>query len=160
MANTTTPGTSKELVARMDEGWRRFREAVRNVGRAKMDDATGGGWTYHDLIAHVAGWHDLAVRRMRVYRIEGRYPEYNAGVPGIVPFADGDEYNARLVSSHRLVGPEALTDELDTTFRALRAEIAQLSDEQVYANDGWVVGVVAGNTYDHYSEHAAELGIA
>ena len=157
MANITTPGTSNELLDRMDEGWRRFREAVRAVGRAKMDDATSGGWTYHDLIAHVAGWHDLTARRMRVYRTEGRSPEYNAGVPGIAPFADGDEYNARLVSSHRLVGPEALTDELDTTFRALRAEIAQLTDDQVCANDGWVVSVVAGNTYDHYGEHATEL---
>lgn len=159
MANITTPDTSKELLARMDEGWHRVRLAVRNVGRAKMGEATGGGWTYHDLVAHIAGWHDLTARRMRVYRSEGWYPEYNAGVLGIAPFADGDAYNARLVSSHRLVGPEALTDELDTTFRALRAEIAQLSDEQACANDGWVVSVVAGNTYDHYVEHATELGI-
>ena len=157
MASIATPGTSRELLARMDEGWRRFREAVRNVGRAKMDEATGGGWTYHDLVAHVAGWHDLTARRMRVYRTDGRRLEHNEGIPGIAPFADGEEYNVRLLSSHRLVGPEALTDELDTTFRALRAEIAQLSDDQVCASDAWAVSVVAGNTYDHYIEHASEL---
>jgi hypothetical protein len=160
MASTTTPAISKEqLLAKMDDGWRRFREAVRHVGRGKMDEPTGGGWTYHDLFAHVAGWHDLTARRMRVYRTEGRYPEYNEGVPGVAPFRDGDEFNARLVSSHRLVGPEALTDELDTTFRTLRAEIAQLSDEAIRANDAWVVSVVDGNTYGHYEEHAKELGI-
>ena len=160
MASTTTPAISREqLLARMDEGWRRFREAVRHVGRAKVDEPSGGGWTYHDLFAHIAGWHDLTARRMRVLRTEGRYPEYNQGVGGIAPFKDGDEFNARLVSSHRLVGAEALTDELDTTFRSLRAEIAQLSDEQVSANDGWVISVVGGNTFGHYEEHATELGL-
>jgi hypothetical protein len=160
MASTTTPGTSKELLARMDEGWRLFREAVRDVGRAKMDEPTGGGWTFHDLFAHVAGWHDLTARRLRVYRTEGRFPQYNEGVGGIPRFKDADEFNARLVSSHRLVGAEALTDELDTTFRALRAEIAELSDAQVHANAGWAIAVAGSNTYGHYAEHAKELGQA
>lgn len=154
---TNEVSSSNELLARMDEGWRRFREAVRHVGRAKMDEPTGAGWTYHDLFAHIAGWHDLTARRTRVYRTEGRYPEYNEGVGGIAPFADVDDFNARLVSSHRLVGAEALTDELEVTYRALRAEIAQLSDEQVRANDDRVIAIVAGNTYGHYQEHAKEL---
>ena len=159
MASTTIPATSNELLARVDEGWRSFREAVRHVGRARIDEPTGGGWSYHDLFAHIAGWHDLTARRMRVYRTEGRFPGYNEGVGGIAPFKDADEFNARVVSSHRLVGPEALTDELDTTFRALRAEVAQLSEEQVRANAGWVIAVTGGNTYGHYEEHATELGL-
>ena len=79
---------------------------------------------------------------------------------GIAAFANADEYNARLISSHRLVGPEALIDELDTTFRSLRSELVQLSDAQIHADDGRVIAVVAGNTYGHYEEHAAELGLA
>ena len=161
MASTTTPVISSqaELLARVDLGWRVFREAVRHVGRAKIDEPTGAGWTYHDLVAHVAAWHDLAARRLRILRTEGRFPGYNEGVAGIAPFKDADEFNERVRASHRLVGAEALTDELDTTFRALRAEVAQLSDEQVRANAGWVVAVTGGNTYGHYLEHASELGI-
>ena len=153
------PSTARELLERVDDGWRRFREAVRHVGRARMDDQAGGGWTYHDLFAHIAGWQDLTARRMRVTKTEGRFPEYNEGVGGIASFADADEFNARLVSSHRLVGPEALTDELETTFRALRSEIAQFTDDQVRANGSWVISVVGGNTYGHYEEHATELGL-
>src|SRR5258706_2151256 len=158
MASTTIPATSKELLARVDESWRGFREAVRHVGRAKMDEQTGGGWTFHDLFAHIAGWHDLTARRLRVFRTEGRFPGYNGGVGGVAPFKDVDEFNARVVSSHRLVGPEALTDELDTSFRALRAEIEGLTDAQVHANAGWAIAIVAGNTYRPYEEHAKELG--
>ena len=152
------PITAKELLARVDEGWRVFRDGVCQVGRAKMDEQTGGGWTFHDLFAHIAGWHDLTARRMRVYRTTGTFPgpgdEVGLGIPA---FANADAFNARLVSGHRLVGAEALVDELDTTFRAVRSEIAGLTDEQVQANDGWVSSVVGGNTYGHYEEHAKEL---
>lgn len=153
------PTTARALLAKVDASWRPFREAVRHVGRAKMDQPIGSGWTYHDLFAHIVGWQDLSARRLRAFRADGTFPPYNGGVPGIAPFTDGDEFNARLVSSHRLVGPEALTDELDTTFHSLRRELAGLTDDQVSANDGWVVTVVAGTTYDHFEEHANELGL-
>ena len=61
-AATTVP----ELLSRVDTAWKPFRESVRHVGRARMEEQTGAGWTYHDLVAHVAGWHDLTARRLRV----------------------------------------------------------------------------------------------
>ena len=150
--------THPELLQAVDEGWRSFRESVRHVGRAGMDRETGAGWTFHDLFAHVAGWHDLTARRLRVFRMTGAFPgagdESSVGIPA---FATADEFNARLVSSHRLVGAEALIDELDTTFHAVRSELAQLTDAQIHAADDRVIAVVAGNTYGHYAEHAAEL---
>jgi hypothetical protein len=145
----------------VDGGWRPFREAVRHVGRAKMEEQTGGGWSFHDLVAHVAGWHHLTARRLRAFRTTGKFP--GAGdetTLGIAAFTDTDEFNARLVKSHRLVGAEALTDELDTTFRDLRSEVAQLTDQQIHANDDWVIKVVAGNSYGHYDDHRTELGYA
>ena len=150
--------TQAELMTEVDQGWRRFREAVRHVGRAKMDEPTGAGWSYHDLIAHIAGWHDLTARRLRAYRTTGTFPgPGDDAAIGIPDFKDADEFNARLVSEHRLVGAEALVDEVDTTFRSLRAELAKLTDEQIRADDARVVKVVAGNTYGHYEEHAKEL---
>jgi len=161
MASTTTPGTSKELLGLVDESWKRFREGVRGLGRARMDEPTGAGWTFRDLLAHVAAWHDLTARRLRVYRTTGAYPgpgdEASLGLPS---FADENEFNARVAASHRLVGAEALLDELDTAFRGLRAEIAQLTDEQIHANSDWAIVITRGNTFGHYSEHAKELGYA
>jgi len=145
----------------VDDGWKRFREAVRHVGRAKMEEQTGAGWSFHDLVAHVAGWHDLTARRLRAFRTTGKFvgagDEEALGIPA---FKDTDDFNARLVKSHRLVGAEALTDELDTTYRALRSEVAQLTDAQIHANDDWVIKLVAGNSYGHYDEHKTELGYA
>jgi len=143
----------------VDESWARFRMAVRQLGRAKMDEPTGAGWTFHDLVAHVAGWHDLTERRLRAFRATGAFPGLgDVTALGVPAFKDADEFNARLVKSHRLVGAEALLDELDTTFRGLRRELAQLTDEQIHKDDDRVIAVVGGNTYGHYAEHASELG--
>jgi len=150
--------TTAELLSTVDAAWKPFRDSVRHVGRAKMGEPTGAGWTYHDLVAHVAGWHDLTARRLRVLRATGTLPgPGDEAAVGVEAFSSADEFNARLVSSHRLVGAEALLDELDTTFRAVRQEIAALTDAQLGANDGQLVGLIAGDTYGHYEEHAKEL---
>lgn len=156
----TDPLTVRDLLGRMDGAWKPFREAVRRVGRAKMSEQTGGGWTYHDLVAHVAGWHDLDTRRLRAFRTAGAFPgpgdEVTLGLPA---FTNADEFNARIVSSHRLVGAEALVDELDTTFSALRSEVELLGDEQIHLNEDWVIAVVDGSTVHHYADHAKELSL-
>ncbi len=178
MASTTTPGTFEwgsaaagkagpaarltqaELLARVDDGWRPFREAVRHIGRAKMAEPTGAGWTFHDLVAHVAGWHDLTARRLRAFRSNGAVPGPGDEVAlGLPAFTDADAFNARVVTSHRLVGAEALVDELDTTFRAVRRELAALTDEQLRTHGDRLVDIVACCTYGHYQEHATELGL-
>jgi hypothetical protein len=160
MASTTTPATSRELLARVDDAWRPFREAVRGVGRARMSEPTGAGWTYRDLLAHIAAWHDLTTRRLRRFRETGAFPgpgdELSLGLPA---FRDADDFNARVLASHRLVGAEALVDELDTAFRSLRSELRKLTDDQIHANNDWVVAIVTGNTFGHYAEHANELGL-
>ena len=73
--------------------------------------------------------------------------------------SDLDDFNARVMASHRLVGAEALLDELDTGFRSLRSELAKLNDDQIHANKDWAIAIVSGNTYGHYPEHAKELGL-
>ncbi len=158
--STATPATSKDLLACVEEGWRPFRDAVRGLGRARFAQMTSAGWTYRDLIAHVAAWEDLTARRLRAFRETGDqdHPE---------DARDTDAFNARVAGSHRLVGAEALVDLLDTAHRRLTEEIARLTDDQVqrdvqptaWGPRSWVVAVVAGNSYGHYREHAGEMGL-
>lgn len=159
MGSTVTPGIS-ELLARIDEGWRPFRDAVRGIGRARMDEATPAGWPHRELLAHVAAWEDLTARRLQSYRETGdRSPAEEA--------RDVDAFNARVIAQHRLVGAEALLDELDTAHRRLVNELSRLTDEQAAADvhetpfgpASWVQAIVAGSSYGHYAEHASELGL-
>jgi len=149
MASTTTPDIS-ELLARIDEAWRPFREAVRGVGRARMNEPTDAGWTFRDLVAHVSAWHDLTTRRLRALLENGKLPgpgdERSLGLPA---FRGVDEFNARVTASHRLVGAEALVDELDTTYRAVRGAVAALTHEELHGDDDEVIAIVRGNTFGH-----------
>ena len=165
MANTGTPGTSErqvrtseDLVQRIDVGWRPFRDRVRGLGRARIDERTAAEWTFRDLIAHVAAWEQLTARRLAIFRETGEQK-------GPAEVEDVDVFNKRVVEAHRLVGAEALIDELDTAHRALVREVAALSNDQVSRDVrdtpsgpvSWVVAIVAGSSYEHYDEHAAEL---
>ena len=135
-----------ELLRRIDMGWRGLRAGLRHVGRAGMARRTSAGWTYKDLAAHVAAWEQETVRRLRIFRESG-------GRPG--PRAEVDAFNADVVEQHRLVGAEAVLDEIESSHRLLLAELARLDDPPV--GDGWVQRVVAGNTFAHYDEHRDEL---
>ncbi len=135
-----------ELLARVDSGWREFRARVRHLGRDGMARKTPVGWTYTDLVAHVAAWEDATRRRLRAFQERGERP----GPPGEV-----DDFNAKVVAEHRFVGAEAILGELETAHRMLVEEIVRLD-----AVDDWIERIVAANTFGHYAEHAEELAAA
>jgi len=139
------PHTVMQVLARFDELWRPFRAAIRERGRSGLADMTSAGWRYRDLVAHASAWMDQGARELRT----GDIQSWNAETIQAA--------NDRAVRAHELVGPEALLDELDTTQRRIREEIARLTDDRLL--DPKVYGVVAFYTYLHWEEHFAELGI-
>ncbi len=139
------PRTVKDVLSRFDEVWRRFRAAIRERGRAGLADATSSGWRYRDLVAHAAAWMEQGAKELRT----GDIQRWNA--------EKIQAANDSAVRAHELVGPEALFDELDTTQRRIREEIAKLSDDRLA--DARVYGIAAFYTYLHWEEHFAELGI-
>lgn len=142
------PATAGALAARVDEDWKHFRELVRHLGRAGLAERTPSGWTYKDLLAHVVGWLDDVPRRIEAMRAGTDRP--------LGSQSEIDQYNARSVSSHALVGPEAMLDELDTAYRRARSVIAGMSDAEVRTPQ--LLGLVATRTFLHWEEHHAELG--
>lgn len=142
------PRTAGELVARLDAEWADVRGAVRRQGRAGMTDPSLEAWTYKDLIAHVIGWLQDVPRRIAAMRAGTDKP--------IGGQAEIDAYNARSVSERKLVGAEAIVDELDTSYRLVRDAVAGLSDAEVA--DPRIRGLVATRTYLHWDEHEKELG--
>jgi hypothetical protein len=61
--------------------------------------------------------------------------------------------NERAVEAHRLVGAEAMLDELDTSHQRVREALVKVSDERMAAK---VAGVVPLYTYLHWEEHLHE----
>jgi hypothetical protein len=140
------PNTVADVLACFDRVWRPFRAAIRERGRAGLAETTAAGWRYRDVVAHSAGWLEQAVKELR----SGEFVTWTAETI--------QRHNEAAVRSHELVGAEALLDELDTTARRAREEIARLSDERLA--DAKVFGAAAFYTYLHWEEHFGELGVA
>ncbi len=140
------PKTTADVLRRFDEVWTVFRGAIRGRGRAGLISATPSGWSYRDMCAHAANWLQHAVGELE----SAQFRSWNAETI--------QAENDRAVEAHRLVGPEAMLDELDTSHRRLREAIAKISDERM--GDPKVFGVVGFYTYLHWEEHLGEdLGV-
>lgn len=176
MASTQIPGTSSDLVARMNAAWPPFRIAAGTLTAAQLDEQTAAGWTYRQMLGHVAGWHELARRRISEYRATGKTePSAGAGLDALLKALgvededrsaliakwDMDRFNAAIAKASLRDDRHVVFTKLDGSFARLRDEVAQLTDEQVGADisDGqpFAVAVIEGDTYGHYPEHEAEL---
>jgi hypothetical protein len=143
--------TSKELANIAGRAWIPFRLAVLSIGLPGLDAQTSSGWTYKDLVAHVAAWFDLTIDRLAKFRATG-----DTRGPG----GEVDDINAAVVARTRGRDVREILDGLDASMTKLLEEIEKLGDEQIHAKDGWVIAIVAGNTYGHFAEHHVELHAA
>ena len=139
--------TGKELAKIASTAEVPFRLAVMSLGLAGLDAATSTGWTFKDLVAHVTEWSDLTTRRLVRYRETG----------AMRSVGDADEINAAVVQRTKGRDAREILDELDASTDKLFAEIENLDEKQLHANDDWAIAIVAGNTYGHFAEHHTEL---
>jgi hypothetical protein len=135
------PQNKSDVLARYDEAWTEFRGRLREVGRARLLEATPSGWSYRDMCAHAANWLQQAV-----VELGGATKQWNAEL--IL------KENARAVEAHRLVGPEAMLDELDTSAKRMRETIANIPEDRIL--DPKTFGIVGFYSFLHWEEHLHE----
>jgi hypothetical protein len=137
-----------DLVAVVQTPWTGFRLAIGAIGLPSLEEKTATGWTYKDLVAHVAAWEDRTASRLATFRESGANP---AGVD------DTDDFNAAVVERTRGRDAREVLGELDAAHARIVGEIGKLSPKQIHASDDWVIAIVAGNTYGHYADHLDEI---
>lgn len=139
------PRTTADVVKRYDDTWTRFRAAIRERGRSGLMEKTPSGWSYRDMCAHAANWLQQAALELEA----GEFRSWNAETI--------QAENDRAVEAHRLVGAEAMLDELDTSYRRLREALAAVPDERMRDK---VAGVIPFYSYLHWEEHMGpDLGV-
>ncbi len=135
-----------ELTLRVQDSWRAFDARLDRLAPDAIDRVTPSGWTIGAMLAHIAAWHDATAYRLHRFGATGHeQPQVEA---------DDDAFNARVAAEVEGMPAARLVDwarasyqRLDDALRAIPALDA----------DGWVAAVVAGNTFEHYEEHAPEL---
>ena len=142
------PTSTRELLRLMDDGWSWFRAAASSFPNEHMDEHLGEGWTRKQMLAHIAAWHDSTHDRLGTLIATGNSQELGQDV---------DRFNARI--ARQAIGRTAgeIFKDMEGTFNRLRRRVAQLSDDQIAAHDGWAARVIAGDTYEHYEEHRTDV---
>ena len=141
--------TKDDLFGLVQTNWIAFRLAIGAIGLPALENATSSGWTYKDLVAHAAAWEDHIAMRLKGMRETGAET-----YPGV---DDADAFNADVVERTRGRAAADVIRELDAAHERMIAELQQLTPERIHANNSWVVGVVASDTYGHYAQHFDEV---
>jgi Protein of unknown function (DUF1706) len=142
------PMSVREIVERLDAGWQKFRSAAVAFPGERMNEHLDGGWTRKQMLAHITAWHELTNERLAKMVATGKSVPLND---------DEDTINARV--ARQAVGRTAgeVLKDMELSFNRLRRQVDRLTDEQLAADDAWAAQIIAGNTYEHYEEHAADV---
>ena len=159
---------ASELLARMRAAWEPFRARVAGADRRALEGHTPAGWTYKEMLAHVAAWHDLTARRLTVFHETGETEPPTGPLASRVFEELGfspedcdvlmkewhfDRFNAAVVNAARSRDLVDVLGHLDRSFDAATGAVARLSDQevarQIEEGRSFVEAVVAGNTFDH-----------
>jgi DinB superfamily len=150
MTTETDELTVREVLARMDDGWRDFQEHVQALpGEALQARLGDGTWTRKQMLAHIGTWHDMTVERLSGLVSSGE-------APGIDE--DEDVVNARAARAAEGRTSGEVLQGMQDSYGRLRREVARLTDAQLALHDGFAASIIAGNSYGHYREHLADLG--
>ena len=145
------------FLAELRAGRAEWDETLARIDEARMTEpGVEGAWSAKDVVAHVA-WHEREMAAML------RERDANAGSDlWDLPL---DERNTAIYAKYRDLPLDAVLAEGRAAYATLLPEVEGLADEDLNAPKryrnmpaDWIPWqVLAGNTYEHYREHAASL---
>ncbi len=139
----------EETLQRIDQSWNNLQNALSRIpADAVAEPGACGDWSVKDLVGHIAFWASHA----------GPIAERNTSTPAQPDEdAEGDSdgefdfqpVNEEVAAKNAARSYDDLTRELHRTHEAMVATLRALPT----LDPDWV----AGNTFAHYDEHAAEI---
>lgn len=121
-----------------------FLKTARQIPADSFNSKTvTGSWTTHDVSAHLAGWFEEAVERMKEYSDFDMIEEISYDI---------DEFNRQTVESAKNLSREEILTRLEKAFDSLHrfAETLQESDrEQTMRYEQWLEILLHEVTHHH-----------
>jgi Protein of unknown function (DUF1706) len=148
----------------IEKGWSELTALVDSLGPAGLEKTGGGRWAVKDHLVHIAAW-ELSLLAL----LDGHDRKKAMGVPNASD--ETDDINEAVWLLHRHQTPEQVLAFSRDTHAALLKRLREMSDADLRrsynhyqpndprdpGDDRPVVEWVAGNTYDHYAEHAGYI---
>jgi uncharacterized protein (TIGR03083 family) len=148
---------SNSLIERIDAAWDQLSDLVAGVG--PLDFRLGASeWSVKDHLVHIAAWEQSTLAL-----IEGRDRQAAMGVPDAKP--EIETINDAVFRLRQSDSPDQVLADFRRSHEQLMTALEKLSDadlQQPYSHyqpgdpdeKRPVIEWVAGNTYEHYEEHA------
>ena len=149
-----------KLLSEMRDGYTAFENLLAPLSETQMTTAgVNGEWSIKDILAHLAAW-----QKRTLNRLDAAVRNEKPSIPGLTNDEEMHRLNDQFYQENK---DRPLTDIL-TDFRTTYSQIldvVQAAPEEVLIDPQrvpWLRGaalweVVAGNTYEHYQEHAEPI---
>jgi uncharacterized protein (TIGR03083 family) len=146
-----------EVLEKIRQERERLEAAIAGMSEAEMaEPGVVGNWSVKDLLAHVTAWEAELVTALW-YNTLGRRPSLGS-------IGDVDAWNAERYEENKDRPLDRILSDFHGVYEQLLQRVEKLSDDEL--NDPrrykWTRGTpmleyVAGNSYDHEEEHAAQI---
>jgi hypothetical protein len=160
MQDEAMPSSVAELLARIDRDWKGLWQLVDQCDMAQMETPDAGGWSVKDNLAHLAAWERYLVE----HTLQGQPAHVAMGIdePAVATLDEAGLNALLLAHSRNRSLADVAADARQTHQAAVNAIAALTFDSLLRPLDAagpeqTLLQSVAGNTYEHYQEHAAMI---
>jgi uncharacterized protein (TIGR03083 family) len=128
-----------ELFQRIDTTWQELQAALDGIPPERATEpGVAGEWSVKNLLGHITFWERNLVTEVQ-----------NLGPDEVVEALDTDEINAREHERYKNRPLDELQAEFQESHKSLMQALQAVEDLDPKQ--------VAGDTWDHYPEHAAQI---
>lgn len=146
----------------IEKGWHELNALVDSLGAGALETTGSGMWAVKDHLVHIGAW-ELSLLAL----LDGQ--DRKTAMGAAEASDDTDSINEAVWLAHRNESPEQALGYARESHAALMKRLEGMSDADLRrsynhyqpndprdpGDDRPVVDWVAGNTYEHYAEHAA-----
>jgi len=151
--------TKDELIQKIESEWDNLQAALDGLTEEQMHQpGVVGEWTIKDILAHITAWQTRLITAL--FKVEkGFTPDTTEGGKTV------DQMNEKFYREMKDRPFDQVWDDLDSSYHQLLSRLDGWKEKDLFDSKRfkWMKGepfatYIAGDSYEHYAEHAAQIG--
>ena len=150
--------TKADLIQKIESEWDNLQAALDGLSEEQMHQrGVVGEWTIKDVLVHITAWQSRLITTL--FKAEkGVTPETTEGGKTV------DQMNERFYQEMKDRSFDQVWDDLDSSYHQLLSRLQGWKEKDLFDPQRfkWMEGepfvsYIAGDSYEHYAEHAAQI---
>jgi hypothetical protein len=150
--------TKDELIQTIESAWENLQESLDGLTEEQMHQpGVVGEWTIKDILAHITAWQTRLISTL--FKVEKGFTPDTTEAGKTV-----DQMNEKFYQEMKDRPFEQVWDDLDSSYHQLLGRLEGWKEKDLFdpKRFKWMNGepfavYVAGDSYEHYDEHAAQI---